>query len=38
MIDIDIETAIWLAIGFFLFVKIGLPMIFPPENDHDNRP
>ena len=38
MIDIDIETAIWLAIWFFLFVKIWLPMIFPPENEHDNRP
>ena len=38
MIDIDIETAILLAIWFFLFVKVGLPMIFPPEKENDNRP
>lgn len=37
MPEIDIETAIWLAIGFFLFVKVWLPLFFPPE-DHDNKP
>jgi len=34
MIDMDIETAIWLAIWFFFFVKIWLPIIFPPEEQN----
>ena len=33
MPEMEIETAIWLAIWFFLFVKIWLPLIFP-----DNPP
>lgn len=36
MPDIDIEAAIWLAIWFFLFVKVGLPMIFPPKPPRDD--
>lgn len=37
MPEMDIETAIWLAIWFFLFVKIWLPSLFPPE-DQWHRP
>ena len=33
----DFEIGIWGIIGFFLFVKIGLPIIFPPEPEKEKE-
>lgn len=37
MPEIDIETAVWLAIWFFFFVKVWLPLLFPPD-DQNKKP